>query len=101
MSITAMSAAGFGRRDASDEIEQAIAIAKIVQKPVKLVWTREEDTRRGQVPPACRCRLQGRRRPGRNADSMVDACRDVLDLGKRRPKTAGQRPGAAIRGRPG
>jgi isoquinoline 1-oxidoreductase subunit beta len=42
---------GFGRRDASDEIEQAIAIAKVVQKPVKLVWTREEDTRQDKFRP--------------------------------------------------
>jgi isoquinoline 1-oxidoreductase beta subunit len=42
---------GFGRRDASDEIIQAIAIAKAVQKPVKLVWTREEDTRHDKFRP--------------------------------------------------
>jgi isoquinoline 1-oxidoreductase beta subunit len=42
---------GFGRRDASDEIIQAIAIAKAVQKPVKLVWTREEDTRQDKFRP--------------------------------------------------
>ena len=42
---------GFGRRDASDEIKQAIAIAKVVQRPVKLVWTREEDTRQDKFRP--------------------------------------------------
>ena len=42
---------GFGRRDASDEIEQAIAIAKVVKRPVKLVWTREEDTRQDKFRP--------------------------------------------------
>jgi isoquinoline 1-oxidoreductase beta subunit len=42
---------GFGRRDASDEIIQAIQIAKVVQKPVKLVWTREEDTRQDKYRP--------------------------------------------------
>src|ERR1700689_893694 len=42
---------GFGRRDASDEIAQAIAIAKVVQKPVKLVWAREEDTRQDKFRP--------------------------------------------------
>jgi isoquinoline 1-oxidoreductase beta subunit len=42
---------GFGRRDASDEVGQAIAIAKAVQRPVKLIWTREEDTRHDKFRP--------------------------------------------------
>jgi isoquinoline 1-oxidoreductase subunit beta len=42
---------GFGRRDASDEIAQAIAIAKVVGHPVKLIWTREEDTRQDRFRP--------------------------------------------------
>jgi isoquinoline 1-oxidoreductase subunit beta len=42
---------GFGRRDASDEIVQAIAIAKVVNRPVKLIWTREEDTRQDRFRP--------------------------------------------------
>jgi isoquinoline 1-oxidoreductase beta subunit len=42
---------GFGRRDANDEIAQAIAIAKVVKRPVKLIWTREEDTRQDKFRP--------------------------------------------------
>jgi isoquinoline 1-oxidoreductase beta subunit len=42
---------GFGRRDASDEIAQAIAIAKVVKRPIKLIWTREEDTRQDRFRP--------------------------------------------------
>jgi len=42
---------GFGRRDASDEITQAIAIAKAVKLPLKLIWTREEDTRQDKFRP--------------------------------------------------
>ena len=42
---------GFGRRDASDEIAQVIAIAKVVKRPVKLIWTREEDTRQDKFRP--------------------------------------------------
>jgi isoquinoline 1-oxidoreductase beta subunit len=42
---------GFGRRDASDEIVQAIAIAKVVRRPIKLIWTREEDTRQDKFRP--------------------------------------------------
>ena len=42
---------GFGRRSANDDVAQAIAIAKVVQRPVKLVWTREEDTRQDKFRP--------------------------------------------------
>src|SRR5277367_5432349 len=42
---------GFGRRDASDEIVQAIDIAKVIKRPVKLIWTREEDTRQDRFRP--------------------------------------------------
>src|SRR6202795_1503482 len=42
---------GFGRRDASAEITQAIAIAKVVKRPVKLIWTREEDPRQDKFRP--------------------------------------------------
>jgi isoquinoline 1-oxidoreductase subunit beta len=42
---------GFGRRDASDEIVQAIAVARVVKRPVKLIWTREEDTRQDKFRP--------------------------------------------------
>ena len=42
---------GFGRRDANDEVTQAILIAKAVDRPVKLIWTREEDTRQDKFRP--------------------------------------------------
>src|ERR1700752_3045806 len=42
---------GFGRRDANDDIAQAIAIAKVVKRPVKLTWTREEDPRQDRFRP--------------------------------------------------
>src|SRR6201987_1163824 len=42
---------GFGRRDAHSEIVQAIAIAKVARQPVKLIWTREEDTRQDRFRP--------------------------------------------------
>ncbi len=49
---------GFGRRGAIQEyIRQAVLIAKEVDAPVKLVWTREEDTRHDFYRPFGMARL--------------------------------------------
>lgn len=42
---------GFGRRAINDELVQALAVAKTIAKPVKLIWTREEDMRRDRYRP--------------------------------------------------
>lgn len=60
---------GFGRRDAADEVVQAIAIAKAVQRPVKLIWTREQDTRHDKFRPMAVTRFKA----GLAADGMPDA----------------------------
>ncbi|HLI19530.1 MAG TPA: molybdopterin cofactor-binding domain-containing protein, partial [Stellaceae bacterium] len=60
---------GFGRRDVADEVVQAIHIAKAVQKPVKLIWTREEDTRHDKFRPHAVVRFKA----GAGADGMPNA----------------------------
>jgi isoquinoline 1-oxidoreductase subunit beta len=50
---------GFGRRDVADEVVQAVAIAKAVQRPVKLIWSREEDTRHDKMRPMAVVRFKG------------------------------------------
>jgi len=50
---------GFGRRAINDEMVQAIRIAKALDKPVKLVWTREEDMRHDRYRPQAAIRLKG------------------------------------------
>jgi len=50
---------GFGRRGgAHDELIQAIAVAKQVGKPVKLVWSREQDMRRDRYRPQAAVRFR-------------------------------------------
>ncbi len=43
---------GFGRRFETDFAEEAVNISKIVGKPVKVVWTREEDLQNDFYRPA-------------------------------------------------
>ncbi len=42
------SGGGFGRRLRPDEVMQATAVSKAVGRPVKLIWTREEEIRQGR-----------------------------------------------------
>jgi isoquinoline 1-oxidoreductase beta subunit len=42
---------GFGRRAINDELVHAITVAKTVGKPVKLIWSREEDMRHDRYRP--------------------------------------------------
>ncbi len=60
---------GFGRRDLADEVIQAVSIAKVVQKPVKLIWSREEDTRHDKMRPMSVTRF----RAATGADGMPTA----------------------------
>jgi isoquinoline 1-oxidoreductase subunit beta len=49
---------GFGRRNYNDDVRQAVAIAKQVDRPVKVVWSREETTRHGYYRPMRVARFQ-------------------------------------------
>lgn len=49
---------GFGRRGRNEEMVHAILVAKQVGKPVKLVWTREEDMTHDRYRPQAAVRLK-------------------------------------------
>ena len=49
---------GFGRRSRHDELIHAIACAKVVKRPVKLIWSREQDIRRDRYRPQAAVRFK-------------------------------------------
>ena len=49
---------GFGRRAVNDEMAQAVLVSKAVGKPVKLIWTREEDIRQDRFRPQAALRFK-------------------------------------------
>ena len=50
---------GFGRRSETDVVEEALQISKSIGKPVKLIWTREEDIQNDFYRPGNCCRIEG------------------------------------------
>lgn len=60
---------GFGRRGEVDFVEQAVAVSKAVGRPVKLLWSREEDVQHDFYRPAAAIRFRG----GIDQDGRVTA----------------------------
>ena len=86
---------GFGRRSINDEMRQAIPVAKAVGKPVKLVWTREEDMRHDRYRPQAAVRFKAGLRRRRHADGVRRPDRGRLDPALARRKQGRERPRAA------
>ncbi len=50
---------GFGRRLYDDYIQDAVHVSKAIKKPVKLMWTREDDMSHDNYRPACHTSFKG------------------------------------------
>ncbi len=78
---------GFGRRLEADSVEQAVAFAKQVPYPLKVVWTREEDIRHDIVRPMYHdniSRRGGRERQARLVRRPASAAAPCSAAGRRR-----------------
>lgn len=49
---------GFGRKSASDCLEEGVLLAQAIKRPVKLIWTREDDIQYGMFRPMSLQRMQ-------------------------------------------
>jgi isoquinoline 1-oxidoreductase subunit beta len=83
---------GFGRRTEIDYAIQAVKIARHVEQPVKLVWSREEDTSRGYFRPMAVMQLTaGLDEHGQpTAFSFTAACPSIMDYSIERRNGAPQ-----------
>ena len=51
---------GFGRRGSSDYVAQAVEVAKqLPGTPIKVLWSREEDSTHDEYHPITQCRMRG------------------------------------------
>ncbi len=66
---------GFGRRGETDFVEQAVLASKALRRPVKLIWSREEDIAHDFYRPASVTRL--RAAFGKDGTALAFDCRLV------------------------
>jgi isoquinoline 1-oxidoreductase beta subunit len=79
---------GLGRRFGMPYNHQAFQIAHRIQRPVQLVWTREDDFTHDTYRPACMHRLRGGLDGEGNLISWTDRMCDTTIIGQHDPKQA-------------
>lgn len=82
---------GFGRRSRPDFVARAVAVAARINRPVQVIWSREEDTRTGHYRPLAAFRF----RAGLDADGAVVA---LINRSSTHSILAGLRPEAVADG---
>jgi isoquinoline 1-oxidoreductase subunit beta len=79
---------GFGRRFGVPFDHQAIQVARRIQRPVQLVWTREDDFTHDRYRPAGMHRLRAGIDQKGNLVSWTDRLADTTIIGQGNPKQA-------------
>ena len=79
---------GLGRRFGVPFDHQAMQIARRIQRPVQLVWTREDDFTHDRYRPACMHRLRGSIDEEGNLVAWTDRMADTTIIGQSDPKQA-------------
>jgi isoquinoline 1-oxidoreductase subunit beta len=79
---------GFGRRFGVPFDHQALQIARHIQRPVQLVWTREDDFTHDLYRPACMHRLRGGIDGEGNLVSWTDRIANTTIIGQSDPRQA-------------
>jgi len=72
--MTTYCGGGFGRRIESDVVAETVALSKAVSRPVKLMWTREDEFGDDVYRPASVCRTRG----GLDAEGNLTALRHKI-----------------------
>ncbi|ODT88353.1 molybdopterin cofactor-binding domain-containing protein [Phenylobacterium sp. SCN 70-31] len=86
---TLLAGGGFGRRWQIDYVQQAVEIGKAVGRPIKLIWSRDEDLMHDWFRPAVSMRYRARlAATGEPAALEIKVAGDsLLEWGKPRPAT--------------
>ncbi|MEM6800161.1 MAG: molybdopterin cofactor-binding domain-containing protein [Bacteroidota bacterium] len=73
---------GFGRRSMNDAVQQALSLAKEVDVPVKLIWSREEDIQQDFYREAKVSRFKGAFDTEGNATAWISQYSDKYEPGE-------------------
>jgi isoquinoline 1-oxidoreductase beta subunit len=84
----------FGRRFGGEHERQAAEIGRRLQRPVKLMWTREDDFTQDQYRPACLHRLRGGLDRAGNIVAWSDAIADPYIIRDPNRRQEFETPGA-------
>jgi isoquinoline 1-oxidoreductase beta subunit len=79
---------GLGRRFGVSYDHQALQIARRMQRPLQLVWTREDDFTHDRYRPACMHRLRGGIDGEGNIVAWTDRIADTTIIGQSDPRQA-------------